>query len=157
MRAKIEYRVGVRAPDEVIWRLVADIEKWSEWNPLYPKAAGVMRIGSQLDLELALPGEEPRTIRPVIEDWVPNEQLIWRLKLMGGLVKTRRYFEIEHLAPGACIFSNGEIFDGLLGPSVAKRFARPIKEGFRAMGEAVKSLAEGAEEKRSADDADGHR
>jgi hypothetical protein len=64
--------------------------------------------------------------------------------MLGGLVKSTRYFEIEELASGACIFANGEMFEGLLGPQVAKRLSAPLKAAFRDMGEAVKRLAEEA-------------
>jgi hypothetical protein len=97
-----------------------------------------------------LPGQAPRTIRPVVLDWVPNEQILWRLSLLGGLVNSMRYFEIEELVPGSCIFSNGEMFEGLLGPTVAKRMRGPIRAGFQAMGEAIKALAEEATAKETA-------
>jgi hypothetical protein len=144
MRLKLEHRLGVRAPAETLWVILSDIEAWPTWNPLYPKASGTLRMGAALDLEVALPGQPPRALRPVIVDWVPNEQIHWRLSMLAGLVKSTRYLEIEELAPGSCIFSNGEIFDGLLGPSVAKRLAGPIRAGFRAMGEALKARAEAA-------------
>jgi hypothetical protein len=142
MRVKLEHRTGVRASAETVWRLIADIEAWPRWNPLYTKAQGAVRIGTTLDLEVALPGQAPRAIRPVVLDWIPNEQLLWRLSMMGGLIRSTRYFEIEELAPGSCIFSNGEMFEGLIGPAVARRLRGPIRAGFQAMGEAVKALAE---------------
>jgi hypothetical protein len=144
MRFKLEHRLGVRASAETIWSLLADVDRWAEWNPLYTRASGVIRMDSPLELELSLPGQAPRQIRPVVADWVPQEQLLWRLSMLGGLVKSTRYFEIEELAPGSCIFSNGELFDGPLGPSVARRMAGPIRSGFAAMGEAVKARAEAA-------------
>jgi hypothetical protein len=142
MSVKLEHRLGIRAPAEAIWEVIADVERWSEWNPLYPKAAGVIRIGSPLELEVALPGQVTRAIRPVIKDWVPNEQLHWRLSMVGGLVKSTRYIEIERLVDNACIFSNGELFEGLLGPAVARRMRGAFRQGFAAMGEAVKARAE---------------
>jgi hypothetical protein len=148
---KLEHRLGVKAPAEAIWTVLADIEGWARWNPLYPRASGVIRMGAPLDLELALPGQPPRPIRPIVADWVPNEQIHWRLSLLGGLVKSTRYFEIEELAPGACIFANGELFGGLIGPRVARRMARPIRAGFAALGEALKAQVEGAEASVSGD------
>jgi hypothetical protein len=105
---------------------------------------GALRIGAQLELDLALPGRPVQVIRPVILDWVPNDQIHWRLTMVGGLVKTTRYIEIEALTETGCIFSNGELFSGLLGPTVARRMARDIRAGFTAMGEAVKARAEAA-------------
>jgi len=95
-----------------------------------------------LSLTLALPGQAPRQIQPVVLEWVPNEQLHWKLSMMGGLVKTVRYIEIEQLAEASCIVSNGEIFGGLMGPSAAKQMGRAIHRGFKEMNEALKKAAE---------------
>jgi hypothetical protein len=131
----IEHRIGVQAPAEAIW---------SRWNPIYPKAVGEIRLGASLDLTLALPGRPEQEIRPVVMEWVPNEQLHWRLTLMNGLVKTIRYVEIEQLAEASCIVANGEIFSGLLGPTVVKQAGPNIRRGFIAMNEALKTEAEAA-------------
>ena len=139
MSLKLEHRLGIQAPPEAIWAVIADIEGWSRWNPLYPRASGRLSIGSKLQLTLALDGREPRIITPTIIDWVPNDQIHWSLKTLGGLVKSTRYLEIEALGETGCIFSNGELFEGALGPSVAKRLRGPIRAGFAAMGEAVKA------------------
>ena len=142
MKVKIEHRIGIPATAPRIWEALSDISAWSQWNPLYTRANGTLRIGAQLDLDVALPGQAKRTIRPVIADWVPNDQIHWNLRLLGGLVKSTRYLEIEQLTDTGCIFTNGELFDGLLGPSIAKRMRRELREGFAAMGEALKARVE---------------
>jgi hypothetical protein len=141
---KLEHRIGVRAPAEVIWETIRDIEAWPTWNPLYPRAQGALRIGAQLELDVAIEGQPVRTIKPVILDWVPNDQIHWRLDLMGGLIRTTRYIEIEALTDTGCIFSNGELFRGRFAHLAVRRIARPIRAGFVAMGEAVKARAEAA-------------
>ena len=139
---RIEHRIGVQAPAEAIWDVLDDLEGWQAWNPLYPKASGAIRIGAPLTLTLALPGQPQRVIQPTVLEWVPNEQLHWRLSLMGGLVRTVRYIEIDSLAEESCIINNGEIFGGLMGASVVKQSGRAIHRGFQAMGEALKARAE---------------
>jgi hypothetical protein len=124
MKFKIEHRLGLQAPPDAIWAVIADINSWGEWNPLYTRAEGTLRIGAQLDLDLALKGQKVRAIRPTILDWVPNEQILWRLSMVGGLVKSIRYIEIEKLSETGCIFANGELFEGPLGPTVARRMHR---------------------------------
>lgn len=141
---KIEHRIGVRAPAETIWEVLADIGAWTGWNPLYPKADGRLKIGEALTLELALPDRKPQVIRPVILDWIPNEQIHWRLSMFGGLVRTVRFLEIEKLTETGCIFSNGEVFAGPLGSMAVRSQGRVIRRGFAAMGEAVKARAEAA-------------
>lgn len=141
---RVEHRIGIQAPAEVIWEVVHDIGRWEEWNPTYPKAAGVIRIGETLDLTLALPGEPPQQITPKVLDWVPNEQLHWRLTLMGGLIKTLRYIEISPVSETGCIVDNGELFGGLMGRSLGRRVGRTVRRGFEAMNEALKARAEAA-------------
>ena len=144
MKVTIEHRIGIQAPPEAIWAVVSDIARWRDWNPLYPRADGAVRIGAQLDLDLALPGRTPRQIRPVILDWIPNEQIHWRLTALGGLVRTTRFLEIEKLTETGCIFANGEVFDGLLGPSAVRSLRGSVKSGFAAMSEALKARVENA-------------
>jgi len=139
---RIEHRVGVQAPAEVIWEVISDLESWSQWNRLYPRASGTIRIGNVLDVTLALPGQAEQQIRPTVMEWVPNEQLHWKLTMLGGLVRTIRYFEIESLAEASSIVSNGEIVGGLMGPRLGKRMARNIYRAFSEMDEALKARAE---------------
>jgi hypothetical protein len=141
---RIEHRIGIQAPAEVIWDLLADLPRWSEWNPLYPKASGRIGLGEKLSMTLALPGEAPRELQPRVMDWEPNAQVIWRLDLVPALAHTVRYLEIETLSETGCIFANGEFFHGLLGEQVGKSKRRVIRDGFAAMGEAVKARAEEA-------------
>src|SRR5512135_284187 len=94
---KIEHRIGVQTPAAPIWEMISDIDGWGAWNPIYPKAEGKLGFGTRLTLEVALPGEARRTIRPVVREWTPNEQIIWDLRLFGGLIRATRYIEIETL------------------------------------------------------------
>lgn len=138
----IEHRIGVQAPAEVIWELIADLPGWSDWNPLYTEAKGAIRIGETLTITMQLPKEPPREIRPVVLEWVPNEQLHWKLSMLGGFIRTVRYIEIEQLAEQSCIVANGEIFGGLMGPGLARRLGGRIHRGLREMNEALKAAAE---------------
>lgn len=139
---KIESRIGIKAPAEVIWEIASDFATWSAWNPTYTTGAGQLRIGAPLEFTLALPGETPQVIKPVLLEWVPLEQIHWTLTLARGLVRTVRYVEIEAVSKASCIVSNGEIFMGLLGPSLAKSKRQAIRQGFTAMSEALAARAE---------------
>ena len=141
---KIEHRIGVQTPASVIWAMISDINGWPAWNPLYPKARGEVQFGAQLELEVALPGENPRVIKPKIRDWTPDEQIIWDLSMLGGMIRTTRYIEIETLENGNCIFSNGEIFQGPGLGLIGKKTRRAIKAGFAAFCEVVRDRAEAA-------------
>lgn len=146
---RVEHRIGIQAPAEVIWEIVYDIARWSEWNPTYPKAEGQVRIGGTIDVTLALPGQPVQQLKPKILEWVPNEQLHWQLVMLGGLIRTVRYLEIAPLAEASCVVDNGELFGGLMGPSLGKRMGRTVRRGFEEMNEALKTRAEAVWRDRS--------
>ena len=139
---RVEDRIGVQAPPEVIWEVLYDLEHWVDWNPTYEYKSGRIGIGEILTLTLKLPGQPDQELKARVAEWVPGEQLHWELSLLGGMIKTLRYIEIDKLADGACVVDNGELFRGFMGPSLGKRMAGPVRRGFHAMNEALKTRAE---------------
>lgn len=139
---RVEHRIGVQASADAIWELVRDVEGWSAWNPTYPEVSGRVQIGETLTMTVVLPGMKPQTLKAVVLDWVPNEQLHWRATAMGGLLRATRYIEIEQLAEESCIVANGEILGGLIGPAVARQIGAKVFKGLRLMNEALKVQAE---------------
>jgi len=142
MKRAVEHRLGVQAPAEIVWEVVSDFETWHQWNPLYRKAEGQMKIGTTLTLEQHLPGQPATVIAPLVQDWVPYEQLHWRSSRMGGFVTAIRYLEIENMGPQNSTFSNGELFMGLLLRFISREERRQLRAAFTQMGEAVRDRAE---------------
>lgn len=142
MQRAVEHRIGVQAPAEIVWEVVSEFERWGEWNPLYRRAEGQLKIGTALTLEQHLPGEPARVIQPIVQDWVPYEQLHWRSARLGGFVKTVRYLEIENMGQASATFSNGELMIGMLLRLVSRDERRKMRAAFTAMGEAVRDRAE---------------
>ena len=142
MPVRVEHRIGIAAPASVIWDLISNVEGWPGWNPIYAQAKGRISIGETLHLTESLPGRPVKAIQPVIVDWEPNSQILWRAS--GFMSKCVRYIEIEALSETGCIFANGAFFHGLLGEQEAKAHRGAIYRGYESLGEAVKRLSEQA-------------
>lgn len=140
---KIEHRIGIKAPADIVWEILADVPRWPEWTTLYSRATGVIGFGERLKLEVNVPDHAPEALEPVILEWEPRELIHWKLKSMMGLLESVRFFEIDTLSETGCIFSNGEMFGGFLGParSAIKRRGA-LRQGFTALGEAMCARAE---------------
>ena len=136
---KVEHRIGVPAPSTVIWDVLSDLGRWPEWNPIYPEVSGLLRIALKLDIKETFPGAQPKLIRPTVVDWVPNAQIVWSLSEAGGLIRRIRYIEIESYneEDTACVVSNGEFYEGLIGQRIGKPAQRRLRRGFEAFSEAV--------------------
>jgi hypothetical protein len=143
MQRAVEHRTGVQAPAEVVWDVIADFTTWKDWNPVHPRIEGEMRIGTNLVVDLVPIADGPvTTLTPVVQDWVPFEQLHWRTSRLGGFVTAIRYLEIENMGPSNATFSNGELFMGPLVRLVSREERRRLRGAFALMGEAVKTRAE---------------
>lgn len=142
MAMRIEHRIGIRATSDRIWEQLGDLSSWSRWNPVYPKAVGSLGIGQSLMLRETIQGLPARQISPQIVDWVPREQILWKLTATPLLSSSLRYLEIEEVTPGSCIFSNGEIFSGILGEQYARRWRRQLRAGFETLSEALRVESE---------------
>ena len=143
MPFRIEHRIGVATPASVIWQSsLAELERWPEWNPMYPRASGVLGIGAPLQLTERIGGREEE-ISPRVVDWVPDSQILWSRKAGAGMVTALRYIEIEALSEEGSVFSNGQLYKGMMAERLVGS-RREIRDAFAAMGEAVKARAEAA-------------
>ena len=140
MPLRVQHRVGVAAPASAVWSVISDLEGWGGWNPLYPEAEGRLSIGALLQLRRVLADQGERHEVRVV-DWVPREQIVWA-RTIAPFARSLGYIEIEALTERGCILSAGEIYQGALGPMVAKRIRSQLKHGFQALCDAAKARAE---------------
>ena len=148
-QARLKTKIVSKVQKQKSMPILSDLPRWKEWNTVYPQISGLLRIQQKLEIGEVFPGQPNRVIRPMVVDWVPNEQILWAHTEAMGLVKRIRYIEIEHLNDddSNCILSNGEVYDGLLGPRVGKARRRWLKKGFEQLNAdivaRVKAVAEG--------------
>lgn len=137
MNFKIEKRVGVRAPSDRIWEVIADLPGWDGWNPVETGVSGTIAFGGQINLTENIEGLPERQVTGRVADWQPNAQLVWTEK-RGWLFNVVRYYEIEELEPGSCIIANGFIFSGFRGEGFHDKYRKTIRTACEAIGEALK-------------------
>jgi hypothetical protein len=156
MAFKVEHRMGAPFGAMAIWDVLSDLPRWKEWNSVYTDVQGLLRIQQQLLVAEVFPGRPPALVKAMVVDWVPNEQILWARSEMFGLVKRIRYIEIEALGESGanCIVSNGEVFQGLLGPMVGKARRRWLKRGFEKLNADIVARVAAVSEGRAVADGD---
>ncbi len=139
--ARIEKRIGVRAPTDRIWEVLADLPRWDRWNPVETGVEGTIAFGGQIALTETFEGLPERRVVGKVGEWQPYAQLVWT-ENRGLWFRVTRYFEIEELEPGSCIVSNGFIFSGLRGEMFFDRRRKQLRHGVDAIAEGWKAAAE---------------
>lgn len=139
--ARIEKRIGIRAPSDRIWEVIHDLSFWDRWNPVEKAVEGTIAFGGDIALTEAIEGLPERRVVAKVGEWQPYAQLVWA-ENRGLWFRSMRYFEIEQLEPGSCIASNGFIFSGLRGEMFFDKHRKHLRHAADAVAEAWKAAAE---------------
>ena len=134
--------VDIEAPVRQVWEILADVERYGEWNPFTTRVDTSLEVGSSVDLHVSL-GPFRLKQPELIQDVVPPSLLAWGMT-MGArwLLKTRREQRLELLGDTRCRYMTTDAFAGVLTPVVVLLFGGLIRRGFNAMALALKERAE---------------
>ena len=119
----------ITAPAERIWELLCDLKLYQHWNPLFPRAAGTIEQGKELELTVHLPNMTDFTIRPVLTDVEAPKLLAWRHSFLTSLIFTWEYrIELEPAEEERLKIVQRSVFKGLLAPLFSFALSAPLRE-----------------------------
>ena len=133
----------INASDAEVWAVLADLDRYPEWNPALPAISGELRAGSVLSMTLALPGRPPLNVKANVLEVVPNRRLSWRGHLGTDLLFTGyREFAIEPVAADRVRFTHIEDLRGWLAPVFELVMGGPVQRHHENLNESLKNRAE---------------
>jgi hypothetical protein len=139
----IHTEVGIDQPAAVVWAVLADIDRWQEWNP-FAKASGRLAVGETLVVEIRPPGKRPMTFRPTVVALDPGVELRWVGHLgVPGLFDGEHGFRVESEGSRRCRLQHFETFKGILAGPILWLAGDATRRGFDAMNLALKARVEG--------------
>jgi hypothetical protein len=138
----IEESVEIDASAERVWAVLADVESWGNWNPVYPQASGQLVEDGTIKLSVALPGSSPRPMTASVFFVDEGRAVQFGASVFGGLLRARRYIEIAPNTAGTCRVRNGEAISGLLGGVFARLGGAAMRIGLRQQNIGLKGAAE---------------
>jgi hypothetical protein len=139
--AEYHHEVPVAVPVEQAWELLADLSRWSEWNPFVVRVVGARRpvLGAVVELDIRWgDGSRGRAREQVVELVDADGRLGFRWAYRGvwarlGLVRGTRLVAVERVDERSCRYLSGERFEGLFTPLLPMA---KIRDGFDRMGAA---------------------
>jgi hypothetical protein len=133
----------INAPADRVWQVLASFDRYREWNPQIPTAAGTLEEGGRMKLRLALPGRPAMDLRATIEKAKENQLLSWRGHLLAPwFFEGYREFAIQPIGPGRVSVTHIEDVHGLFAPIFALIMGGPIQRSQQALNEALRVRAE---------------
>ena len=140
MDFRVETKIGVPATPDALWEVLSDLERWSQWNPVFVEAQGSLGINAPLTLIERIEGVGERRVQARLGDWTPYARLIWGER-RGWQFTSTRYVLIEEIARGNCIVTSGEIYGGMRGEGFFMKHRRALRQACEAMNEALRDQA----------------
>ena len=140
---ELHTQIEIEAPAEQVWQVLTDFAAYPEWNPFIRRVNGRPEVDEQLVVRMRPSGTKGMTFRPTVLKVEPNRQLRWLGHLLvPGLFDGEHIFEIEEVDEDRVLFTQREIFRGLLVPLLARSLDRDTQRGFEEMNRALRERAE---------------
>lgn len=118
---EIRTEIAIAASVERVWDILVDFTRYPEWNPLTPEAAGELRPGATVKLQVVA-GRELR-LEPVVLVVLPPRTPLARRHGPQMLFSGEHWFSIEPRTAAREVHA-GEAYTGLLVPLLARRSRR---------------------------------
>jgi hypothetical protein len=118
--------IEINADPETVWKVLADIENWPNWNP------DVKSVSLEGDL---VPGTkfkwktEAGTITSTLQQVDPPETMAWNGKIMT--IKAVHVYKLE-LKDGKILVSTAESWEGLLARTLRGNMQKSLQKSLDA-------------------------
>ena len=144
-RSELTTEIDIDAAAERVWRVLADLASYTEWNPMIVRASGELRPGARLKVRYEPQGSRGHTFRPKLMTVQPGRELRWLgWPRVPAFFDSEHYWTIEERPGGRTRLLHGLAAYGLLVPLLGKNLIRSSKGPFELMNRALKERAESA-------------
>jgi hypothetical protein len=130
--------IVIEAPPENVWAVLADKDRYPEWNPYHVRVTGDFVPGEPLVVDVHKPNGEDVVVKPHLLRFEPNRELTW-----GGGIRGVFYgehvFLLEETEAGHTHLIHKEDFTGIFVQFVP---LDAIDEGYTQMNAALKDRVE---------------
>ena len=134
--------IWINAPVEIVWAVLTEVDKYSQWNPFTPRARTDFAIGSPANLLVSMGPAKFRITETVCA--VEKPRLIAWQKKFGArwLLHAVREQHLRPVGESGCRYHNTDRLTGVLAPMVFACFGGYMRRGFEAVAEGLKAYAE---------------
>ena len=139
----IHTEIEINASPEKVWSILADFEKYPEWNPFITSIKGNLQEGAKLNARIELVDSKAMTFKPTCLKAEHNSELRWLGHLLvKGIFDGEHIFKMKAIEGGKTKFVQAENFSGLLVPMMWKSLEPKTLKSFGMMNKALKERAE---------------
>ena len=138
MKHQISTTITIHATVETVWNIFTKFEDYPNWNPFIKSIQGTIKVGERFQATIG-----GMKFKPTTKVYTPNQEFTWLGRLfIPGIFDGRHSFLFQSNNDGSTTLIQKEGFSGILVPFMKRKLDTEIKQGFEAMNEKLKELAE---------------
>ena len=142
MAIEINHDLKVKASAAIVWEVITDLEKYSEWNPFMLWCKTTFKPGDVVDLKVKL-GKQVRQEQEVMVEYNEGVGFSYQMKPPPlGALKSFRTHRIESVDDTNSVYHSTFKLEGWLSPVVVAVMGKHLKTGFDGMSHAIRDRAE---------------
>ena len=127
-----EAEVAIDATPSEVWRVLADLDRYPQWNRYAITATGELREGGEVEINVPRQGGKRGPVNNRVTELVINERLCWRsLSWYRFLVYGVRCRHLDVQPDGTTVFREVETMHGPLAGVIDGQWRRSCSEGCR--------------------------
>jgi|GEM_PF-655835 len=136
----------INAPEERIWKVIADLRNYSTWNPFIIdvaiKGGEELKLGSKLIMKAKMP-TGLQTFHTTVSCCEEYTKFSWAATVIHPLIMSSDHiFTLETLDDGSIKLVNDETFSGIIAPFIVLFGRKTAEKAFAEMNEAIKAEVE---------------
>ena len=110
MAKEFSTTIDIDAPASVVWEILTDSAKYTDWDDNMVKLEGDIKPGEQLTIHTKL--DPKRAFKPTVSVFEPNTRMVWRSGMPLGLFTGERTFTLSPKDDDQTTFTMTERFTG---------------------------------------------
>jgi hypothetical protein len=142
---EISNQIMINAPAEQVWKVLTDIDRYHEWNPVIRRVEGNLTVGQTVRMTASSAGGERRWACRISRHQ-DGREFAWQFTDRHPLLyRGEHTFCVIAIGAHTTRYIDVETFHGLLVPSRRHQLATQTRAGMAAMGDALKQRAESSQ------------
>lgn len=143
MATELKTQIAINATPQKVWSVLTHFADYPNWNPFIKELTGNVAVGNKIKVRLQPEGQKGMVFTPTVLSFEVNKRFSWLGNfIIPGLFDGEHIFELVDNGNGTTTFIQRENFKGILVPLMKKMLNGPTKQGFEAMNQKLKELAE---------------
>ncbi|HEX5067947.1 MAG TPA: SRPBCC domain-containing protein [Myxococcota bacterium] len=139
----IEHVLEIDAPAATVWHVIADLERYPEWNAFVVSCRSTLEVGAPIDMRVRVLPFLAQPQRETIQEHVPGQRLCYGLPPGAtGALASQRCHHVEALGPTCARYTSRFQLSGWLAPVVRGLLGAQLRRGFTEMSAGIQKRAE---------------